>query len=1770
MARINLDVALKTVKAQEGIEELKKQFRALAQEFGKVKVDKDFATNIQAITDHYKQLAKAAKEVTKDTEKYKLMEQKLATEQAKTKKLTEQIANIRQQRSIRALREQRTELDRLNKQHEKEEKALRAQEKAAEATEKKFLRLEAQYAAMIIQVEKAQKAGKGEEEQLERINEELRSAWEELQVYNEKQNGTSEEAEEFEKVLLQLKAAFNTVKVEIVDSAEDVDNWKERLKDAEDQIDKVFGNAAVRLWRTWFNEVKKILEDVSETLVKTENAVIELQRVLNDDVDGSRISKSLYNLAYQYGQTFDNASIIAQNFAKSGMSWNQTIRATESALLAMNVAEMDASEASEGLLSIMVQFKKEASELELVVDQLNKTADKNPVTTEKLLKALQRTGSAAVNANLSLEETIGIITALSAATNRSGQNIGTATNALIMYTQKNLDLFAGMSEESAKVVQNFKEGSADVIDIWRQAQEEIKKLRNNQEQFNSLIDIFGGSEGMEELNSSLHDELEDTFEQINSVYSIANTYRKNYFIALLDNLDRLEKVEENLQDARGYSQEENEKYMESYIARQNQVNAKWEELANNEQGFLKFKKGLLDVASWILDLVKSTGGIIPNLIRITGLIGGLVLTVKSAKIVSWVKSVTSAFSSLKYAISATASASQFLQSSFGWIGLLISTVTALITVVDSVKTSMAEAQKAIVEAADATRANGLELKDAFAKLESLDEKTDEYYEAEEKVVSLLGNKANVLKDLTAKTDEYSEAVKKLTRQEIADELQRQRLALKAADLMSITGDSIQDIKWKANSQLFYSFNTERAVERYKDIKSQLQALAKGIADAEYYGSTATVEALQTQYNELYTDEFQKYEADFEKYIEIQETINALQSAYKEIVDDNTKAMFNLGQELEDVTLPTLEEIATAVAAINEKIDEAESNIKVLTDAEKEFEETGELSIDTFQKITALGSEYSDVLEFQNGKLVLNKEKLDELLLSKDAYLEDLINEEVLAYAQVRADELLAVAQAEVGVTSARAAAGVALLNDALSEGTEDAKETVGSYMNLAEELVKIVQQKGLPKQYSLQLWNDVNDYKNKLTAALQSSVWIQSPTDTEETAKTTAKEDTTDYYLEGLKSAISLRKSELTLIEHQGKSTDSQIAKMKEIQGLLHDEAEHQRSLLIDTENTNLSELELQQALIQNEKTLSEINALSSEWWSYQEKILKLYQETLDKAKELELEAIEQVISSIQEQIDLEKEELSIAEKREAVAKAEAEYEKAITEAKKEYVLGVLSDYLTALSDAQTLEEKQKAVAEARAKYETAQKEAQTKAVVEALKAQKDLGNEALSLEEKRLAVEEARQALIDAQNDRTTRVFDEATGEWHYEANAQNVKSAEEKLADAMEALDKYLEGEAWDELIEKMEEGSLTEGEMASILNKWASQGYGTNEWTQKIREAYTMAIGTKADPDSVAGELNAVNNAVDSLNSYLKDRAIKELQQYIKDGNTSAAGMQAIMDKWLSLGEGGEIYQWSNGVLSEVDKAIQSGKYDDSKVQSSINSVVSAINSLKDAIENSFINKLNKLLTSGSSEEMFAVINEALASGEVDANALAPWKKIAQAKAEKEEIEKAYDELKKSMNRDDIIARMKENSAKWYTSSNPELYVQANEALGALIGLVKKNGAWYDKDGKRAYDQGGVLRGSGGIKGASAPEGVLDPALTSKILTPRSEEQFNAFVRAMHIMLDHGNRMPSASPIMNNTSNVDSHNVTNQTLNGVPIPANYSNYTIAQLCEILPILG
>ena len=367
---------------------------------------------------------------------------------------------------------------------------------------------------------------------------------------------------------------------------------------------------------------------LNQTLVETEDDTIALQRVLPEgSATNKQIIDDLYEMSQSYGQAFDGVQQATQNFAKAGLDYEDSLKATEAALVAVNVAELDVTQATEGMIAIMTQFGYTANDLMDIVDMLNKVGDQYAVSSDKLLTALQRTGSTAANANLSLEETIGLVTALSEATGRSGENIGTAVNSLIQYTRKasSLDVFAQLSDSAAQAVEDFRLGGADILDIWREVATSINSMSAEQE---NLLNEWLATDEMQSLTQELHDELGDIFETEEQVYGTANTYRQNYFIALLKNMDTVMEATQTAQNAQGYSQAENEKYMQTYTAQVTALTAQWQHLVSEEQGFLDFKKDLVEFASGILQVIENTGGL-AQLLKEVSIIGVTVFGVKN-------------------------------------------------------------------------------------------------------------------------------------------------------------------------------------------------------------------------------------------------------------------------------------------------------------------------------------------------------------------------------------------------------------------------------------------------------------------------------------------------------------------------------------------------------------------------------------------------------------------------------------------------------------------------------------------------------------------------------------------------------------------------------------------------------------------------------------------------------------------------------------------------------------------------------------------------------------------------------------------------------------------------------------------------------------------------------------------------------------------------------------------------------------------------------------
>lgn len=571
-------------------------------------------------------------------------------------------------------------------------------------------------------------------------------------------------------------------------------------KDASKNIAKWISNLPTKL-------LKSFSKELEETLTKTENTVVELKRVLNEDISSNAVSDKLYDLAIQYGQSFENASTISANFAKSGKDWNETIKATEAALLAMNVAELSAEESSSGLIAIMNQFGYEAESLTHVIDLLNKTSDSAPVTTEKLLQGLQKAGSYARQANLSLEETVAILTTLSGTTGASGQALGTAAKSLFAYTTKDsaLNVYSSLSDNMNRVVTEYKKGAASILDVWQQLSNELQHLTN--EQADKLAEYAESQEG-QEMEAALGEELSEIYDSMTGVYDTAGTYRKNYFIALMKNFDDVQEALSNVQDVEGYSQQENLLYMDTYTAKVNSLNAEWEKFLTNGEGFLEFKKNLADLGAGFLKILNYIGGVRTvafALLTLALRFKGLALIQGVKKFATGIKDNIKVFSNyVKEAKKAKAAGDQLAMSQAQLsaamnIGVSVAgtVITAISAIVGAYQSYREEQKKAREEAIQEGLAQeekiqnltalytkyknlGSELSDNQKNTKELDGTTNEYLNTEQELANVLGDKVKTLGDLKSGTDEYAKSIENLTKEELKNSYQKASGARMAA------------------------------------------------------------------------------------------------------------------------------------------------------------------------------------------------------------------------------------------------------------------------------------------------------------------------------------------------------------------------------------------------------------------------------------------------------------------------------------------------------------------------------------------------------------------------------------------------------------------------------------------------------------------------------------------------------------------------------------------------------------------------------------------------------------------------------------------------------------------------------------------------------------------------------------------------------------------------------------------------------------------------------
>jgi len=303
-------------------------------------------------------------------------------------------------------------------------------------------------------------------------------------------------------------------------------------------------------------------KEAKDTITGVEFGITEIARVMEDSTfQFEAYRDELLQMGIDYGQTFNDVQDIALRWAQAGYNVADSLDLTETSLLALNSAELDAQNATESLIGIMAQWGATTDDLPLILDKINKTADEFTVTSQDLVDGLLRSSGAARIMNMSIDETIATLTVMKETSGRTGREVGNALNSILSYIQRqsSINLLESLgievfADKTTKEFRNVMDIFKDISTNWGSLSKDVK------DGFVEAADEAGLFN--EELAVALgHQEEWNNLQQRDVSQAAAGVYRRNYFIGLIERMSQAQEVLNSMVDAEGYSLAENARTM---------------------------------------------------------------------------------------------------------------------------------------------------------------------------------------------------------------------------------------------------------------------------------------------------------------------------------------------------------------------------------------------------------------------------------------------------------------------------------------------------------------------------------------------------------------------------------------------------------------------------------------------------------------------------------------------------------------------------------------------------------------------------------------------------------------------------------------------------------------------------------------------------------------------------------------------------------------------------------------------------------------------------------------------------------------------------------------------------------------------------------------------------------------------------------------------------------------------------------------------------------
>ena len=257
----------------------------------------------------------------------------------------------------------------------------------------------------------------------------------------------------------QAKKAGQNLKLNLGTSAKSIEGLSQplgRITGKADQFTKSMEAANARVLAFGasvgvLNAVTQGFKELVSTTIQVEKQMASINTILGQTTTQlEAFKRTIFDVARNTEQSFDTVAGAALELSRQGLKTEQVIARLNDALVLSRLSGLGATEAVAGLTAAINSFNKDGVTSSEVLNKLSAASIKAAVSERDLIEGIKRSGAVAIQAGVSLDELVGVISAVQEKTARGGAVIGNSFKTIFTRIQS-LDKLKTMQQLGVQV-----------------------------------------------------------------------------------------------------------------------------------------------------------------------------------------------------------------------------------------------------------------------------------------------------------------------------------------------------------------------------------------------------------------------------------------------------------------------------------------------------------------------------------------------------------------------------------------------------------------------------------------------------------------------------------------------------------------------------------------------------------------------------------------------------------------------------------------------------------------------------------------------------------------------------------------------------------------------------------------------------------------------------------------------------------------------------------------------------------------------------------------------------------------------------------------------------------------------------------------------------------------------------------------------------------------------------------------------------------------------